>query len=162
MATQAPPDLPLQPLEGTARTVDEWLTTFHLVVVVLDPYTSQSAWLLPTAGRILRGFVGADCRVAFLVTADAADTRSFLGPWADEILTLIDPDREAVKALGLDRLPALVHINQDRSIAGLAQGWDPDEWRPITAQLATLMSWSRPSLPAPGDPGPFEGSAALG
>ncbi|CAN5861525.1 hypothetical protein BH24ACT3_BH24ACT3_15870 [soil metagenome] len=140
----------------------EWLTTFHLVMVVIDPYTNESSWLLPTAGRILRNFIGADCRVAWTVTAGPDDARRFLGPLADEILTLVDPDREAVKALGIDRLPALVHINQDLSVAGLAQGWNPAEWRPITANLAKLMSWSGPSLPGPGDPGPFDGSPALG
>lgn len=161
MVTQAPPDLQLAPLGGDVRSMEEWLTTFHLVVVVLDPYTNESSWLLETAGRVLRGFVGADCRVAFLVTADAEDTRRFLGPWAAQVLTLTDPDRQAVKALGIDRLPALVHVNQDLSIEGMAQGWDPDAWRSITNQLAEMMRWSRPVLPRAGDPGPFEGSLAV-
>lgn len=162
MATQAPADLELVALNGESRTIDEWLTTFQLVLVVVDPYTNQSAWLLGTAGRILGSFRGADCRVAWLVTAPPDDARTFLGPWADELLTLVDPDRRVVKGLGVDRLPALVHLRQDTTILGLAEGWDPDEWQAVTDHLAKVMSWSRPRIPLAGDPGPFEGSPAQG
>ena len=93
----------LAPLDGEPRTLDGWLTTFHLAVVILDPYTYESAWLLETAGRILDNFREADCRIAFVVTADADDAREFLGPWAQRILTFADPDRDLVKALGLER-----------------------------------------------------------
>ena len=82
MTVDPPGDVKLTPLQGEPRTLQEWLTTFHLVVVVLDPYTYESAWLLDTAGRILSEFRGADCRVGFLVTANAEDARQFLGPWA--------------------------------------------------------------------------------
>jgi hypothetical protein len=160
--SQAPADLPIAALDGETRTVDEWLTLFQLVVVVLDPYTNESAWILRTAGRLLTTFRGADCRVAWLVTADAADARTFLGPWADDLLTLVDPDRRVVKELGLERLPALVHIRQDSVIVGVATGWHPPEWQEIVDRLGDLMSWSKPRLPGPGDPGPFEGSPAMG
>ncbi len=95
-------------------------------------------------------------------TLDADDARTFLGPWADQVLTLVDPDRQVVKGLGLERLPALVHIRQDLTVVGAAEGWDPDEWRAVTDHLARMMSWSRPMLPEPDDPGPFEGSPAQG
>ncbi|MET0802509.1 MAG: hypothetical protein ABW009_01320, partial [Acidimicrobiales bacterium] len=129
MTTQAPPDLELAPLAGEARPLSEWVTNFHLVLVVLDPYTNESAWLLETAGRILENFDGADCRVAWLVTADDDDAKAFLGPWADRILTFVDPDRKAVKALELDEVPALVHIGGNLALIGKAEGWDPVEWR---------------------------------
>ncbi len=161
-ATQAPAELELVALGGDARTVREWVTTFHLVLAVIDPYTAESAWLLGTAGRVLTAFRGADCRVAWLVTADGEDARTFLGPWADQFLTLVDPDRRVVKGLELERLPALVHIRQDLTVVGAAEGWDPDEWRAVTDHLARMMSWSRPMLPEPDDPGPFEGSPAQG
>src|SRR5690606_40739296 len=106
----------------------------HLAAVVLDPYTYESAWLLETAGRILEHFRGADCRIAFVVTADADDAREFLGPWAERVLTFADPDRELVKALGLDELPAFVHLRHDRSVAALAEGWDPAAWREATGE----------------------------
>ena len=162
MPSQAPADLPIAALDGETRTVDEWPTLFQLVMVVLDPYTNESAWILRTAGRVLTTFRGADCRVAWLVTADDADARTFLGPWADDLLTLVDPDRRVVKELGIEALPALVHIRQDSAIVGVASGWRPPEWQAITDRLGDIMSWSRPRIPAAGDPGPFDGSPAQG
>ena len=162
MATDPPPDLELTPINGAPRTVRQWLTTFHLVFVALDPFTNESAWILPTASRILVTFQEADCRIAWLVTATPDECRLFLGPWAREILTFADPDRTAVKGFGLERLPALVHLGIDGSVIGAAEGWDPVRWRAITTKLAKMMSWLPPVVPATGDPGPFEGSPALG
>lgn len=162
VATNPPGDVQLAPLDGEARPLAEWLTTFHLAAVILDPYTYESAWLLETAGRILENFRGADCRVAFVVTAPVDETREFLGPWAQRILTFADPDRELVKGLGLDELPAFVHLRLDGQVAGVAEGWDPPEWRNVATGLSKEMSWSRPLIPAVGDPQPYAGSAALG
>jgi hypothetical protein len=161
VATSAPPDVSVGAVGGEPRTLEEWVTTFHLVTVVIDPYTDESAWILRTAARVLDTFRGADCRVAWLVTADEADAKAFLGPYADEFLTLVDPDRVFVKALSIERLPALVHIRQDLAVLGAAQGWDPAEWQAVTDNLGTLMSWSKPVLPAAGDPTPFAGSPAI-
>lgn len=158
VAAQAPPDIDLPALGGETRTLSEWLVTFHLVLVAVDPYTNESAWLLPTAGRVLETFRDADCRVAWLVTARADDAAIFLGPWAKRFLTLLDNDRKVIQALGLEQLPALVHINQDLTILGSAQGWQPVEWQAVTDRLAAMMSWTKPALPGPGDPGPFKGS----
>ena len=152
----------LAPLNGPSRTVREWLTTFHLVFVAIDPYTNESAWILPTASRILLAFQEADCRIAWLVAGDAEACRLFLGPWAREILTFADPDRTAIKGFGLERLPALVHLGIDGSIVGAAEGWEPAEWRDVTVNLAKVMAWLPPPVPAAGDPGPFEGSPATG
>ena len=161
MATDPPADLELKPLNGDAQTIQGWLTMFHLVVVVLDPFTYESAWLLKTVARILRIYDQADCRVALLVTATPDEARMFLGPYADEFLTFADADRTAVKAMELERLPALVHIRQDLSIAGVSEGWNPEEWRAITAELSRAMRWTRPVIPAAGDPAAYEGTPAL-
>jgi hypothetical protein len=143
--------------------VKELLLMFHLVFVALDPFTNESAWILPTAARILTVFDQADCRVAWLVAgATPEECRLFLGPWADQILTFADPDREAVKAFGLERLPALVHLGIDGTIVGAAEGWDPAAWRAVTERLAKAMSWRAPAIPAPRDPAPFPGTPALG
>lgn len=142
--------------------MEEQTALFHLVVVAIDPYTYESSWILETAGRILEEFVGADCRVAWLVTAGEDDARAFLGPWADRILTFCDPDRSVVSALGIERIPALVHIGNDLSVIGRAEDWDPTAWKAITDNLGRMMSWSRPNYPKPGDPVAFEGSAAVG
>jgi hypothetical protein len=153
----------LTPIRGKPRTVRELLTTFHLVFVALDPFTNESAWILPTAARILTVFDQADCRVAWLVAgATPEECRMFLGPWAEQMLTFADPDREAVKAFGLQRLPALVHLGIDGTIVGAAEGWNPAEWRAVTDRLAKMMSWRAPALPSPRDPAPFAGTPALG
>jgi len=162
VATDLPADLILTPLRGEPRSVASWLTTFQLAVVVIDPFTNESSWLLETAGRILTHFNGADCRVAFMVTGTADEARQFLGPWADKVLTFADPDRAAVKALGLNELPAFLQIRGDRQVAAVAEGWDPAEWRMVANALAKNMSWSAPLIPAEGDPTPFAGSAATG
>ncbi|MDP9070513.1 MAG: hypothetical protein M3N68_04375 [Actinomycetota bacterium] len=161
MATDPPPDLELTPLNGPPRTVKEWLTTFHLVFVAIDPYTNESAWLLATSARILLAFREADCRIAWLVAGDPEACRAFLGPLADEILTFADPDLTAIKAFGLERLPALVHLGIDGTVMGSAEGWEPPSWRAVTVNLARVMSWLPPVVPHPDDPGPFEGSPAI-
>jgi hypothetical protein len=162
VARDPSPDLVLTPLRGQPRTLAQQLVTFHMLLVALDPFTNESAWILPTAARILQVFEQADCRVAWLVTANPDECRMFLGPWADEIMTFADPDRVAVKELGLERLPAIVHIGMDGSAVSAAEGWNPAEWKPVVDKLAKVVSWAAPALPAPNDPGPFRGTPALG
>ena len=162
MTTDPPADVLLSPINGEPRTLAEWLTTFQLAAVVLDPFTNESSWILDTAGRVLLHFREADCRVAFIVTGTADEARQFLGPWADKVLTFADPDRASVRGLGLNELPAFVHIRGDRTVAAAAEGWDPEEWRKVAASLAENNSWSTPLIPADGDPSPYAGSAAAG
>lgn len=153
--------MPLTHLTGVERPLDDWLTTFHLAVAVLDPYEYESAWLLETAGRILTSFAGADARVGFVVTASPEDATTFLGPWADRLFALCDPDKAFVKSLGLDTLPAIVHLGLDGTVLGSAEGWDPDAWRVVIDNLARSMSWTAPDIPAPGDPAPYAGAPAV-
>jgi len=162
VTTDPPADLALAPVNGEARSIAEWLTTFQLAAVVVDPFTNESAWILETAGRVLMHFREADCRVAFVVTGTAEEARQFLGPWADKVLTFADPDRAVVKALALNELPAFVHIRNDLHVAAAAEGWDPADWRTVAASLALSNSWSAPLIPAYGDPSPYAGSAAAG
>ena len=39
-------DLNLTTITGETRPLHEWVTTFHLASVVLDPYTNESSWIL--------------------------------------------------------------------------------------------------------------------
>jgi hypothetical protein len=162
VATDPPADLTLSPINGDPGTIADWVTTFQLAAVILDPFTNESAWLIDTAGRLLTHFREADCRVAFIVTGTADQARQFLGPWADKVLTFADPDRATVRALGLNELPAFVQIRGDLHVEAAAEGWDPDEWHQVALSLADNMSWSAPLVPAPGDPSPYAGSAAAG
>ena len=155
-------DVTLTSINGEARTLNEWLTTFHLASVVLDPYTNESSWLLPTAVRILRHFSGAAVRVNFVLTCSADEARTYLGPIADEILAFCDPDRVFVKSLGLSELPAFVLLRSDATVAASAQGWNAAEWQKVTDAVAELTAWTRTLLPAASDPGAFKGTPALG
>jgi hypothetical protein len=157
VATNPPADLVLTPISGRARTVREWLTTFHLLFVAVDPTGLRSKWIVPTAARVLSEYEQADCRVAWLVTGDAGDARRLLGRWATEIMTFTDPELVAVKAFGITTLPAIVHLNMDLTVVNAVEGWDPPAWKTLTTELSRHMSWSRPHIPAPGDPGPFAG-----
>lgn len=160
VAEQVPETISLTALSGDEASLDDWLTTFQLAVVVIDPFTAESAWLLDTAGRLLTEFKEADCRVAWVVASDADDARTFLGPWADALLTFCDADRSFIQAVGLSRLPAFVHLRQDRVVVSTAEGWDPAEWDESIATLTQMMSWTKVEVPPPGAPGAFPGSAA--
>jgi hypothetical protein len=160
--TNPPLDLTLATTSGESRTISEWLTTFHLAAVIVDPYTNESSWVLDTAARVLRTFEEADVRVSWIVTAGADDARAFLGPLAEELLTFVDPDRAAVRALGLAQLPAFVFLRMDGKVAAAAEAWDPRAWRDVADEIAATTSWTRATLPLPGDPVAFAGSPALG
>lgn len=159
------PDLSiqLQAVGDEPRHLSELLTTFPLAAVIVDPFTHESSWLLDTARRILTVFREADVRVAFVVAGTDSDGASrFLGPLTDEILTLADPDRSLARSMELAILPAFVAIRQDGSVIGSAEGWDPLAWREAATSLADMTRWSRPEIPAAGDPAPYAGTAALG
>lgn len=166
VGTKLPTDLVLTPLVegalGQGRPVMEWLTTFHLASVVLDPYTNESSWILRAASRVLEQFRGSDARINLIVTAGPIEARTFLGPLADRFLVFCDPDRAAVKAMGLDQLPAFVFTLVDGVVAAAAEGWNPSEWEAVADAIAQVTWWTSISVPGPGDPGPFRGSPSLG
>jgi hypothetical protein len=162
VASNPSPELTLTALDGDSRVLEQWLTTFHLASVVLDPYTNESSWILKTAARILNGFRGCDVRVNFVVTCDADEARSFLGPIANEFLVFCDPDRALVKSLGLETVPAFVFVRGDGTVPAAAEGWDPAQWKRVAAEIARTTAWSQPTIPVASDPSPFQGTPALG
>lgn len=162
VSTKVPLDLTLTALDDEERTLDDWLTTFQMAAVVLDPYTHESAWILDTARRILAHFRGADSRVAFIVAGTVDEARQFLGPITKEFMTLADPDRSVVTALGVEHLPAFVHLRQDGTVIAAAGGWDPAAWRAVADAVAARNSWSAPLVPGPGDPAAYPGSPVAG
>lgn len=160
MAANPPLDLLLTPINGVAKPLTAWLTTFHLAFVAVDPYTDESRRILPTAARILDVFQQADTRVAWVCTADAAQSRSLLGKYADDTLTFVDADRSVVKGFQIERTPAFVHVAMDGTIAGAAEGWDPPAWQAVADELARMTKWRAPVIAAIGGPAPFEGAPA--
>ena len=162
MATKLPDDLQLAPLGGDARALSEWLTTFHLASVVLDPYTNESAWVLESAVRILEEFRGSHARVNFIVTANDDDALAFLGPLTERFLVFCDPDRSVVSAMGIERLPAFVFTRVDREVVAVAEGWNGPEWHAVAEAIADTTKWNVPTIPAPGDPGSFAGTPVAG
>ena len=161
MANTPSADLVLTPLTGDPRPLREWLTTFHLASVVIDPFTNESSWILDTAARVMRGFSGAAVRVNFVVTATPDEAKQFLGPLADEFLVFADPDRAAVRSLGLQALPAFAFVRSDLTVPAAAEGWRPVEWRKVAQSIATTTAWSAPTIPGPKDPSPYAGTPAL-
>ena len=158
MATNPPPDLVLTPVRGEAHTVSEWVGMFHLLIVAVDPFHERSAWLVETAGRVLTQYEQADARIAWLVGGTPDEARLFLGPWAEQIMTFADPDLTAIRAFGLEKLPAIVLVALDGTVVDSVEGWDLDRWRELTEGLSRVLSWSKPVIPTPGDPAPFEGA----
>ena len=151
-------DLDLHPLGGDGRPLGDWLTIFPLVPVVLDPFTHESARLLDTSKRILQHFSDADCRVCWILTCPADDAFRFLGPYADEVLAFADPAARTTSGLGVEETPAFVLLRQDGEVIAKAEGWSPDAWRAVAEAVASLTRWSRPAIPAAGDPVPYSGT----
>lgn len=155
-------DVELVSTTGQTRPLGNWLTNFPLALVLVDPYTLESSWILDTAERVFDFFRAADARVGFVATAHVDDTKTFLGPLAERNLAFADGDRLLVKSLGLATLPAFVVIRQDGSLLGAAEGWDPTTWKALADQLSKLSGWTKVVLPAKGDPAAYPGTPALG
>jgi hypothetical protein len=159
VAKNPDPSLKLTSLKGVTRTLDDWATMFHLTLVILPGRPEASAWV-PIARRIFRVFGDADCRAGYCVAGTATVARRVLGDAADEALVFVDADRALVQGLGLERLPAFVHLAQDTSLVAAAEGWDPREWQEVARAVAKAMAWSVPEVSGPGDPPPTPGWTA--
>ena len=70
----------LTSLNGQSLPLRSWVTNFHLLLVVIDPFSHESSWIINTASRVLSNFTGADCRVGWLVIGNAEEAATFLGP----------------------------------------------------------------------------------
>ena len=53
--------------------------------------------------------------------------------------------RRSSTSLGLERLPAFVHLRQDTSLVAAAQGWSPTEWQKVADELAKHQHWTSPA-----------------
>lgn len=151
MAKNPDPNLALTNLAGRTRTLDDWVTMFHLVLVVLPDRPEAKAWV-PVGNRIFATFGDADCRVAFLVPSAGAVARKILDGAETKAMVFIDPDKEFVASMGLERLPAFVHLRQNGTLANVAEGWDAREWQRVAREIGKAMAWTHPEVSRPGDP----------
>ena len=159
MAQDPDPSVELTTARGVTRSLDDWTTSFHLALIVLPGRPEASAYVR-IGKRIIDVLGGSDCRPAFLVVGNERAARRVLGATMDEYLSFLDPEGGFVKAAGLEKLPAFVHVRLDGSLAGAAEGWDPNAWDDAVERLAKEMAWSKPLIPSPGDPPPFSGWSA--
>ena len=157
MAKNPDPEVKLTTVAGVTRTLDDWTTVFHLAVVVLPPRLEARAWV-PVIDRIYAVLGDSDLRTTVYVPGEATIARRILGDDVDRWLTFADPAGELVSSLGLERLPAIVHLRQDTTLAAIAEGWDPDAWQEVVDEMARAHHWTHPLIAHhPGDPPPFEG-----
>jgi hypothetical protein len=161
LATNPDPTLKLETVKGVTRTLDDWTTMFHVCVVVLPPRPEATVFI-PIAQRIFATFGDADCRCAFVVPGPQPVAEKILGPVADQVLTFLDPNLEFVESLGLERLPAFVHLRQDTAVVAAAEGWDPQAWQQVAKEVGAALAWTVPEVAGPGDPRPTLGWTVSG
>jgi hypothetical protein len=65
-------------------------------------------------------------------------------------MVFLDPDRTLITSLGLEHLPAFVHIRQDTSVGAAAEGWNAAEWQKVAKEISAAMAWSVPDVAPPG------------
>ena len=163
VATAPSPDIALITLDGETHTVEEWLTTFHLASVVLDPYTNESSWMLKTRctdpRRAPRHRRAGQLRAspARPTTPRRSSDRSPTSSWCSAIRT-----GRSSRASAWRTLPAFVFVRIDGTVPAAAEGWNPAEWRHgRRGDRRRPRPGSRPTIPVAGDPGPFHGTPAL-
>jgi hypothetical protein len=143
---------------GQARTIDELTTLFDLCLVVVDGLRpAQLHALEPVIDRLDRTLGDADCTIGLLAVGVASDDAVDLaGPLAQRVAVYADPAASAATALGLTGAPGLVWVDTQPAVRAAVNGWDPNQWRPAITELAHKLAWTKPLLPAPGDPAPID------
>jgi hypothetical protein len=156
MAQNPNPLVPITSFAGVTRTLDDWATVFNLAVVVL-PDRPEASQFLPVIDRIFATFGDSDVRTVVCVPSTAAIARRVLGDAVDRYLVWCDPDRAFVESLGLERLPAFVHLRLDTTLVTAAQGWRPSDWQRVADEIARHEHWTSPVVAGRGDPAPTPG-----
>jgi hypothetical protein len=150
------PQLALTSYKGVTRTLDDWATVFNLAIVLL-PDRPEAAAFVPVVERIFATFGDSDVRTIVCIPSTAAITKRILGADVDRWLVWCDPDGALPASLGLERLPAFVHLRQDTTLVTAAQGWSPTEWQKVSDEIARHEHWTSPIVSGRGDPAPTPG-----
>jgi hypothetical protein len=156
VAQNPDPLLPLTSIKGVTRTLDDWTTMFNLAIVFL-PSRKESSGFVRVIDRMFETFKDSDARTTVCVAANPTITRRILGADADRWLIFCDPEATFAGSLGLERMPAFVHIRQDTTLVAAAQGWSPTEWQRVANEIARLQHWTAPVVAGRGDPPPMPG-----
>jgi hypothetical protein len=156
VAQNPDPTIELTSIKGVTRTLDDWATMFHLAIVVLPARPEASQWV-PVIDRLYGVLGDSDARTTICVNAEPAIARRILGDAADRWLTFCDPEARLSASLGLERLPAFVHLRQDTSLVRAAQGWSPRAWQEVADGIAKALHWTSPVLAARSNPPPTPG-----
>jgi hypothetical protein len=93
------------------------------------------------------------------VNGEPSIAKRILGDAAARWLTFCDPDARLTAALGIEMLPAFVHLRQDASLVDAAEGWSPSAWQRIADGLAKASRWSTPQVAHRSNPAPTAGWA---
>ena len=156
VAKNPDPLLPITSYLGKTRTLDDWATVFNLAVIVL-PDRPEGAGFVPVIERIFATFGDSDVRTVVCVPAPPGIAARILGADVDRWLLWCDPDRALIESLGLERLPAFVHLRLDTTLVSAAQGWSPSEWQKVADEIARHEHWTSPIVSGRGDPSPTPG-----
>ncbi len=156
MAQNPDPSLALTSIKGVTRSLDDWCTTFNLAAVLLPARMEAAAWV-PVIDRMYRTLGDSDVRTCVWVASTPAITRRIIGDLGDRYLTFCDPDHALASSLGLERLPAFVHLRQDTTLVSATQGWSVSEWQRVADEVARHVHWTAPVLAGPGNPPPTPG-----
>jgi hypothetical protein len=156
MAGNPNPQLPITSYRGVTRTLDDWATVFNLAIVVL-PDRPEGAQFVPVIERIFATFGDSDVKTIVCVPSTPSIAKRIVGDAINDWLVWCDADRAFVNSLGLERLPAFVHLRQDTTLVTAAQGWSPSEWQRVADEIATLQHWTSPVVTGRGDPAPTPG-----
>jgi hypothetical protein len=158
VAQNPDPSVELTSSKGVTRTLDDWATVFHLAVVILPPRPEASEWV-PVIDRIYHVLGDSDTRTTVCVNGEPSIAKRILGDAATRWLTFCDPDGRLAAALGLEMLPAFVHLRQDTSLVDAAEGWSPSAWQRVADGLAKASRWSSPQVAHRSNPTPTAGWA---
>jgi hypothetical protein len=150
------PQLALTSYKGVTRTLDDWATVFNLAIVLL-PDRPEASSFVPVIERIFATFGDSDVRTIICVPSTAAITKRILANNVDRWLVWCDADAAFPASLGLERLPAFVHLRQDTTLVTAAQGWSPTEWQKVADEIARSQHWTSPVVSGRGDPAPTPG-----
>lgn len=156
--------LSLHDRDGHRHTVGELTTLFDLCLVVADGgHPSDLARLEEVVERIDQGLSGSDCTVGVLVVGvDGPTAVELVGRAAGGTAVFADPTGETARGLGVAGAPALVWVTPAPAVEAVVHGWDGAAWRSVLGPLAGKLAWTRPLVPAPGDPAPFPATPLVG